>query len=238
MPESLQPAPEKVKFAELDANNPQVFYTDYDMVQAEIIFQSPGEKFNKDIAAESRMFNEYFGGNMSSVVFQEIREAQGLAYSVFASYSQGTKKEANDQIFAYVGTQVDKQVEAMDALLGLLNDMPESEQSFEASKKAILKKIESERVTKTSVLFNYLNAEEKGLTYDIRKDIYSKVKDMSMADLKAFHEKHVKDKKYNLAIIGDKNRLNLVALGKYGVVQELSLAELFGYDDPKKELMN
>ncbi|NRB52628.1 MAG: insulinase family protein [Saprospiraceae bacterium] len=238
VPETLQPAPEKVKFAELDADDPQVFYTDYDMVQAEIIFQSPGDKFDKDIAAESRMFNEYFGGNMSSVVFQEIREAQGLAYSVFASYSQGTKKEANDQIFAYVGTQVDKQVEAMDALLGLLNNMPESEQSFEASKKAILKKIESERVTKTSVLFNYLNAEEKGLTYDIRKDIYSKVKDMSMGDLKAFHEKHVKNKKYNLAIIGDKNRLNLVALGKYGIVQELSLAELFGYDDPKKELMN
>lgn len=238
VPETLQPAPEKVKFAELDAEDPHVFFTDYDMVQAEIIFQSPGQKYDPALAAESRMFNEYFGGNMSSVVFQEIREAQGLAYSVFASYSQGTKKEANDQIFAYVGTQVDKQVEAMDALLDLLNNMPESEQSFEASKKAILKKIESERVTKTSVLFNYLNAEEKGLTYDIRKDIYGKVKGMTMANLRTFHEKHVKNKKYNVAVIGDKNRLNLVALGKYGVVQELSLAELFGYDDPKKELMN
>lgn len=238
VPETLQPAPAKVKFDELDAANPNVFFTDYDMVQAEIIMQSPGQKYDPSIAAESRMFNEYFGGNMSSVVFQEIREAQGLAYSVFASYSQGTKKEANDQIFAYVGTQADKQVEAMDALLDLLNNMPESEQSFEASKEAILKKIESERVTKTSVLFNYLNAEEKGLHYDIRKDIYSKVKGMDMNDLKAFHEKYVKDKKYNVAVIGDKNRLNLVALGKYGVVQELSLAELFGYDDPKKELMN
>jgi hypothetical protein len=61
---------------------------------------------------------------------------------------------------------------------------------------------------------------------------------MGMADLKAFHQKYVKDKKYNLAVIGDKNRLNIVALGKYGTVQELSLSELFGYDDPKKELMN
>lgn len=238
VPETLNPAPEKVKFEELDTDDPNVFYTNYDMVQAEIIFQSQGQQFDPEIAAESRMFNEYFGGNMSSVVFQEIREAQGLAYSVFASYSQGTKKEANDQIFAYVGTQADKQVEAMDALLDLLNNMPESEQSFEASKKAILKKIESERVTKTSVLFNFLNAEEKGLDYDLRKDIYAKVQKMGMTDLKAFHQKYVKDKKYNLAVIGDKNRLNIVALGKYGTVQELSLSELFGYDDPKKELMN
>lgn len=126
----------------------------------------------------------------------------------------------------------------MDALLELLNNMPESEQSFESSKKAILKKIESERITKTSVLFNYLSAEDKGVNYDLRKDIYGKVQNMTMADLSAFHKKYVKDKKYNLAVIGDKNRLNIVALGKYGVVQELSLAELFGYDDPKKQLMN
>lgn len=91
---------------------------------------------------------------------------------------------------------------------------------------------------KMLVLFNYLNVEEKGLIYDICKDIYGKVKDMSMVDLKVFYEKYVKNKKYNLVIIGDKNRFNLVVLGKYGIVQELSLVELFGYDDLKKELMN
>ena len=68
-----------MKFAELSSEDPNVFYTDYDMVQAEIIFQSPGDKFDKDIAAESRMCYEYLGRKMSSVVLEGIRGAQGGA---------------------------------------------------------------------------------------------------------------------------------------------------------------
>lgn len=139
---------------------------------------------------------------------------------------------------AYIGTQADKQEEAMDALIDLINNMPKAEKNFENAKKSILKKIESDRITKTGLFFNYLSAEKKGLEYDIRKDIYSRVKDMSYDDLTAFHEKYVKDKKYNIALVGDREKLNFVALSKYGKVQELSLEELFGYEENIKEHLN
>jgi len=238
VPGELQPVPERREFAELAADDPQVFFTDYDMVQAEIVFNSPGPEFNPDIAPEARLFNEYFGGGMSSLVFQEIREAQGLAYSVFSRYLQGDKLEANDRMMAYVGTQADKQEEAMDALMNLINELPKSQASFETAKKSILEKIASERVTKTSVLFNYLNAQEKGLDYDLRRDIFERVEGMTFTDLRTFHEKYIKDKDYNVAIIGDKEKLDFVALGKYGEVQELSLEELFGYEEREQELLN
>jgi len=237
-PETLKPAMERRKFAELSSDDSQVFFTNYDMVQAEIIFNHKGEGYDKSLTPEATLFNQYFGGDMSSIVFQEIREAQGLAYSVFSSYQQGQKAENNDRMMAYVGTQADKQEEAMDAMMALLNDLPESEKSFENAKKGILSKIESERITKTSVLFNYINSAEKGIDYDIRKDIYSKVQNMNFDDVKAFHQKYVKDKSYNIAVIGDENKINFRVLNKYGKVVKLSLDELFGYENYNPDLLN
>jgi predicted Zn-dependent peptidase len=237
VPDELIPIPQKKEFAELSTENPNVYWTNYDMVQAEIVMQSRGNKYDPELAPEARMFNEYFGG-MSGVVFQEIREAQGLAYSVFSSYQTGSKKEKNDVVMAYIGTQADKQEEAMNALIDLLNNIPESEQNFENAKKAIMKKIESDRITKTSVFFNYLSAKDKGLDYDIRESIYNRVKDMNFDNLRAFHDKYVKDKSYNIAVLGSKDKLNFTALNKYGAVKELSLDEIFGYKEHIQETLN
>ena len=237
VPDELKPLPDSVPFVVLDTEDPQVFWTNYDMVQAEIVMQSRGPKYDPEISPEVQMFNEYFGG-MSGVVFQEIREARGLAYSVFSSYSSGSKKEKNDVMMAYIGTQADKQEEAMNALVDLMNNIPESEQNFENAKKAILKKIESDRVTKTNVFFNYLSARDRGLDYDIREKIYDKVKTMKFTDLKEFHTKYIKDKNYNIAVLGNKDKLNFAALDKYGKVQELSLEEIFGYKDHVQEVLN
>lgn len=237
VPDQMSPLPEKKTYAVLDTKDPQVFWTNYDMVQAEIVMQSRGPKFDPEIAPEARMFNEYFGG-MSGVVFQEIREAQGLAYSVFSSYSTGATKEKNDVMMAYIGTQADKQEEAMNALIDLMNNIPESEQNFENAKKAILKKIESDRTTKASVFFNYLSARDRGLDYDLREKIYTRVKDMTFDDLKEFQNTYIKGKNYNIGVLGNKDKLNFAALGKYGEVKELSLDEVFGYKEHVQEVLN
>jgi predicted Zn-dependent peptidase len=208
------------------------------MVQAEMVLQSRGLKYNSEITPEIQLFNEYFGGGMSSIVFQELREAQGLAYAVFSSYNSGSKVEDNDYMMAYIGTQADKQKEALDALVNLLNNLPESEKNFENAKKAILSKIESTRITKGEVLFDYLGAQRKNLDHDIRKDVYSRVQEMNFGDLKDFHGKYIRDKKFNIAVIGDRKKMNFVALGTYGEVKELSFDEIFGYKENTGTILN
>ena len=101
---------------------PSVYWADYDIIQEEIISFSKGEQFNKDRIAISRIFNEYFGGSMSSPVFQELHEAQGIAYSAFAYYHGPSKPTETDLFYAYIGTQADKQPEAMKAMQKLLVD--------------------------------------------------------------------------------------------------------------------
>ena len=107
------------------------------MVQTEIILLSKLELLDNAKTAAISLFNQYFGGGMNSIVFQEIREAQGLAYSVYSTLSQARKSDQSDYLFSYVGIQSDKQREALSSMFELINNLPISPQAFEISKKAI-----------------------------------------------------------------------------------------------------
>lgn len=231
VPATFIAMPETRQFAKQATDVPQVFWADYNMVQSEILFLHKSVSFDPSLSPEARMFNEYFGGGMNSIVFQEIREAQGLAYSVFSSYSESSKKDESNTLMAYVGTQADKQGEAMAAMMNLINNLPESPEAFNIAKEAILSKIESERVTGSSVLWNYISAQDKGLAYDIRKDIYADVKGMTFENVKTFHEKYIKDKGFVTVLVGSRDKIDFNDLKKYGEVKEVTLDELFGYGD-------
>lgn len=226
----LLPTPELVTFEQASTDNPTVYWTHYDMVQTEFIAIHKGEKYDKSRTPKSRMFNEYFGGGMNSIVFQEIREAQGLAYSVFSRYSNPSKVTESDIMFAYIGTQSDKQAEAMAAIRTLINELPESQEAFNIAKQSILSKIESERITRSSILWNYERAKKRNLDYDIRKDIYEQVKTMTFDSVRSFHEKYIKDKGFVTILIGNREKINFDELQKYGEVKELSLDEIFGFE--------
>ncbi len=51
-------------------------------------FHNENREWSADNAATIALFNEYFGGGMNAIVFQEMREARGLAYAASARYSQ------------------------------------------------------------------------------------------------------------------------------------------------------
>ena len=199
------------------------------MKQAEIVMFSWDDLFNKTEVPELSMFNEYYGGNMSSVLFQEIREKQALAYSVFGQYRTPAKKDDHFSVMAYVGTQADKMQTAVTEVSKLLNDLPEAQRNFDLSKQSLLKNLESDWITRDQVYWAYQRAQRRGLDYDIRKDIYAQAQNMNMKDVHNFFDKHVKGKKYVYLVLGGKDDLDLNALAKLGPVKELSLKDIFGY---------
>jgi len=228
-PESLLPIPEGKTFTELENEKTQVFVVDYDMKQAEIYMLSKKELYNPETVAAAAIYNEYFGSGMGSILFQEMRESKALAYSVYSAFQSPADSSKAHYVLAYIGTQADKLKEAMQGMTELLNNMPESENSFELAKKAALEKIRTERITKASKLWNYETALRRGVDYDLRKDVYEAVPTMTMEDLKAFHEKYVKNGAYNIMLIGKTDKLELAAMEQYGPVKELSLEQIFGY---------
>lgn len=227
-PATLKPVPPRVKFQERDANT-DVYAVDYDMKQAEIIFLSKDDLANKETRPTVRLYNEYFGAGMSSIVFQDMRESKALAYSVYSAYLNASKKDDSNYIFSYIGTQADKLPEAMAGMMDLVNNFPEAPDNFKAAQESVLQSIASERIIKTSILFNYENAKKLGFDHDIRKDIYTKVPTLTLADIKSFEQKHVKEKQYTVLVIGKKDSLDMKTLEKYGKVTFVTLEEIFGY---------
>jgi len=228
VPEKLSPLPASVEFVEQNTGN-TVYVVDYEMKQAEIIMLGKGVTFDPELAPAVNLYNEYFGGGMSGIVFQELRESRALAYSVSSMFRSLGKKGKPYYSYSYIGSQVDKLPEAMSGMYDLLNNMPQSDVMFHGAKDAVLSKFRTERITKARVLFSYEQAKKLGLDYDIRKTVYDKVKTMTYDDLKAFQTKNVKGMPLTVLVLGKKDKLDIKTLEKYGTVKYLTMKDVFGY---------
>jgi len=207
----------------------QVYVLDYDMKQAEVVMYTRGSKLNKDEYSIIKFHNEYFGGGMSSIVFQEMRESKALAYSVYSTYTIPKKLDDSHYGFSYVGTQADKLGDAMQGMLGLLTQMPEASSNMETAREGILQKIRTERITKAKVLDYYEEVKKVNIDYDMRSDLYNNVSDFTMEDLTNFHNTHVKSDNYTYMVLGSSEEIDLKLLESYGEVTILKLEDIFGY---------
>ncbi|MGB0776645.1 MAG: M16 family metallopeptidase [Flavobacteriaceae bacterium] len=228
----LKDYPEAKDYAVRDMGD-QVYFTDYDMVQAELMLIAKEDEFDPEKMAAARVFNTYFGSGLSSIVFQEIREEKALAYSAYAVYSTASKSDRNDLMYAYVGTQANKLNEAVDAMMQLMNDMPLNEQQFEAAKSSVLKKIAAERITKSQIFWSYESLKRRGIDYDNREEMYQTIQKMTMDDLSAFFQDNVAGSEYSTVVIGNKNDMDVESLKRLGKVEELDVDYLFNFKESK-----
>lgn len=221
------PSPSKYIEKETGGN---VFYVDYDMVQSEMMFLAKGSPFNIENMAVSTLFNTYFGGGLSSIIFQEIRESKSLAYSAWSNYSTANKKENSNYVMAYIGTQANKMPQAVDAMMELMNNMPEADEQFKAAKESTLKKIAAQRITKSNIFWNYENLKRLGIKDDNRELMYNTIKNMEISDLRDFFNENVKGEQYNIMVIGNEKDIDFTALKKLGKIQKMDIDYLFNYE--------
>ena len=227
-PATLKPVPQAMVFTEKQLDN-TVYVVDYDMKQAEIIMLSNGESYKRENVPVITLYNNYFGGGMSSVLFQDLRESKALAYSTYSRYNQPNKLYKKYFNLSYIGSQADKLADAMKGLSDLLNDMPKADASFDAAKESVLADMRTQRISKAEILFNYLDAEEMGNKVDVRKEIFDKVPAFTFEDINNFHKSNIKGKPTTVLVLGKKDVLDMSVLEKYGKVKFLSLKEVFGY---------
>ncbi len=207
----------------------KVYVLDYDLKQADILMLNKGTSFNKKELTASKVFNEYYGGGMSSVIFQEIREKKALAYSSFATYTTARDTVKPQYTFGYLGTQTDKSIEAIEAMLGLLNDMPVDTLKFEQAKSSIKQKLASNRTTRAGKLYNCIADRKLGYTYSKEKDVYDELDGLEINDMLTFYKEKISNNKYTIVIIGNVKELDMKSLNKFGEVKVLQVADLFPY---------
>jgi len=221
--------PEK-EFLQPPTDKNRILFLNFPILQADVMLLSRSTPaFNHEEHMMRGLFNEYFGSGLSSVVFQEIRESMGLAYSAYAFYTSPRKKNRAHFLQAYLGTQPDKLTDAITALLEIFENMPLDKSPFDQARVSIIRQIESDRTLPTELYWRAKDMQERGYAYDLNRDIYKKMQKVEMEDLRIFHEKFVKSRPFTFLVLGDKSRLDMEYLASLGEIKELSLEEVFGY---------
>lgn len=229
LPDAILPIPDAQPYTYTTQQRREVLFADYDMVQAELQWIRNGSKFDAAKVPAVTMFNEYFGGNMSGIVFQEIRESKALAYSTYAALGTPQRKDRPMTLSAYVGCQSDKMKESITAMNELLTRLSKSEKLFSQARTGLLNTISTTRTTKTGILFSYLNARKRGIDYDLNRKVYEAAQTMTFADIEKVFNAEISGKPSTLTVLGSEKKLDMKELEKFGPLKKVSLEQLFGY---------
>ena len=207
----------------------QVLFVNYDAKNTYVTEYFRGEHINTQAKPVVNLFNEYFGGSMNAIVFQEMREKRSLAYSASSYYTNSGRRDGYFMNQANVITQNDKLMDALDAYEELFDDMPQAEANFKLAQDALMAGVRTARTTKFGIISTYLQYERMGWKEALQKQIFAAYPKLTMQDLVSFQQKHIKGQKKSYLILGKESEMDFNALAKFGKVKKLTLDEIFGY---------
>lgn len=218
------------KYTKLETPENEIVIAPYD---AKNIYLMQLHNENKQWTPESEpvvtLFNEYFGGGMNTIVFQELREARGLAYSASSYYNTPSKKDDPEWYYTMIISQNDKMMDCISVFNEILDEMPQSENAFNVAKQSLTKSLESRRTTRFAVLTKYLSNQYLGIDYDINEKIYNALPSLTLQSIVDFEKQNMAKKPYRYIILGNEKELDIKALEKIGKIKRLSTEEIFGY---------
>ena len=215
----------------LPVTEPKVVFAQYDAKQIYYMQYTCGsDMFDVDLDPSVRLYNEYFSGGMNAIVFQEMREARGLAYSSYAYLGQGNTCNEPYYFYAFIATQNDKMQQAIEAFDEIIENMPQSEAAFELTKQGILTGMATGRTTKMDVIWKYLGDMRFGITdFNRTEAVYNAIQSMTLEDVVEFQQSHIKGRDYVYCILGDKNDVDMKYLKSLGGVEFVTPTQIFGY---------
>ena len=193
-------------------------------------FNNDETPWRPDVMPVAALFNEYFGAGMNGIVFQELRESRGLAYSARAYYDQAPDRKGHPETsYTYIISQNDKMMDCIRTFNEILDTLPQSQSAFEIAKQSLTKQLAALRTTRFGVINAWLAAQDRGIDYDINEKIYNALPDITLEDVVKFANERMAAKPRRYMILGNEKELNMTELQKVGPVKRVSLEEVFGY---------
>ena len=226
----LKPAPDFKPYMMESTPQNEILIAPYDAKNIYMrMYHNEQRQWNPAEEPVQALFNEYYGGGMNTVVFQEMRETRGLAYNAWALYSRPSIKDEPESFFTHIITQNDKMMDCVSHFHTILDTIPQSDASFQIAKEGLTKQLASRRVTKFGLINAWIAARDLGIDYDINEKIYEALPRLTMKDIVDFEQQQIARKPYRYIILGDERELDMKGLQQYGPVRRVSLSEIFGY---------
>ena len=174
--------------------------------------------------SQLRLWSQYMGGGMSSMLFQEIREFRSMAYSTGGwdiTPNRARHRDYPSGYVAYLGTQGDKTMLALAVLDSLITQMPLDEQRVMTARQEIVNDINNNYPSYRQ-LPNFVSSYRmSGYTDDPRSDIARIVPTLTSSDMMDFYHQNIQQHPHVVFIVGDKRMLDMQKLATYGKIVEL-----------------
>jgi len=210
-----------------DISATEIYVVDRETAQAQVRIEFPDSQYDEAATLSASIYNDYFGSGMSSVVFQELREARALAYSASARYAQGSRENAENLMLGAIASQTDKTVDALGAFIDLIDNMPESTERFDDSVSSLLNRYRTSKVGFREVIGVVRSWERLGIEGDPRRARFEALQNVTMADLLNFQQEHVRGRPKLISIVGDLSIIDQAELEQFGTVREVQIDEIF-----------
>jgi predicted Zn-dependent peptidase len=223
-----EPPPYKFLKAAAPAEN-RVYLFNKEQAQAQLRIEFGDGQYNEADQPQVQLFNDYFDGGMSSIVFQELRETRALAYAVGAVYSNGGRKGEQNIMIGAIGCQADKTPEALDVFLDLFEKLPASPERFADTRDAILSRYRTGKIGFRDIISSVRSWERLEVPIDPRRARFEKIQQLGLDDVLRFDREHLQRRPKLISIVGDKNKIDLEKIKMGGAVTELELKDIFAF---------
>jgi len=182
------------------------------------------------------MWGEYFGGGMSSVLFQEVREFRSMAYAAqgVTATPQLASSSNPSGYMAVVATQSDKSMQAIALLDSLMADMPVNAQNMDVARQSLLNDINNSYPSFRGKAILVSLQQRMGYTRDSNAALVEQLPGLTQADIEAFYRQYIKGQPCQLMVVGNVKKLDMKALARYGTIVKVKKDDIYTTKRPKK----
>jgi predicted Zn-dependent peptidase len=215
----------------INYDKPLIFFYDMSDVSQNIVYgYQTGDPLNTyEARTAARLFSEYFGGGMSSLLFQEIREFRSYAYQTSGAV-QLPPFNMIDKPFRFItflSTQGDKTIDALSVLKSLIHSIPVHKEKIDPIIKSIINETNNEYPSFRDISIKIAKCKQYGYTEDPNKYLIKRISDMTIDDIVKFHKTYIRDRNIVYVIVGNSQKLNMSKLSLFGSIIRIRKGDFY-----------
>lgn len=212
-------------------DRPSVFFIDMpDMAQSIVYGYVKGDPVDDKASRHaSRLFSVYFGGDMSSLMFQEIREFRSFAYRTSGRYQlpNHAHKGTAGSFTAMLSTQSDKTLDALGVLDSLIREMPLKPERVEAVKQTLVNRINNDYPPFRNLSEKVASARMEGFDRDPAEEFLRDIATMDMQDISRFYREQISGRPVVYVIAGNRKHIDMKKLAEYGTIIKVKKKDIY-----------
>lgn len=212
-------------------DRPIVFFIDMpDMAQSIVYGYVKGNPVDDKASRHaSRLFSVYFGGDMSSLMFQEIREFRSFAYRTSGRYQlpNHAHKGTAGSFTAMLSTQSDKTLDALGVLDSLIREMPLKPERMEAVKQTLVNRINNDYPPFRNLSEKVASARMEGFDRDPAEEFLRDIATMDMQDISRFYREQISGRPVVYVIAGNRKHIDMKKLAEYGTIIKVKKKDIY-----------